>query len=62
MLAEEYILVDISLLAASWCDLFFATSMKYIQHHHLYLSLVTGAGRDTEYQPQQKALTVVRPH
>jgi hypothetical protein len=42
MLAEEYILVDISLISCIMVRLFFATSMKIIHHQHFYLSLVTG--------------------
>ncbi len=42
MLAEEYILIDISLSAFIMVRLFFATSLKFIQHQHFYLSLVTG--------------------
>jgi hypothetical protein len=42
MLAEEYVLIDISLSAVSWCDLSSQRRLKFIQHHQLYLSLVTG--------------------
>ena len=42
MLAEEYILIDISLSAVSWCDLSSQHQLKFIQHHYFYLSLVTG--------------------
>jgi hypothetical protein len=42
MLAEEYILGDISLIGCVMVRLFFATSLKFIQHRQLYLSLVTG--------------------
>ena len=42
MLAEEYILIDISLSAASWCDFSSQHQLKFIQHQHFYLSLVTG--------------------
>jgi len=43
MLAEEYILIDISLSAASWCDVSSQHQLKFIQHQHFYLSLVTRA-------------------
>jgi len=42
MLAEEYILIDISLIGFIMVRLFFATSLKFIQHQQFYLSLVTG--------------------
>jgi hypothetical protein len=42
MLAEEYILIDISLLTLSWCDFSSQHQFKFIQHQHFYLSLVTG--------------------
>jgi hypothetical protein len=42
MLAEEYILIDISLSAASWCDFSSQHRLKFIQHQHFYLSLVAG--------------------
>jgi hypothetical protein len=42
MLAEEYKLIDISLLAASWCDLLSQRQLKFIRHQHLFLSLVAG--------------------
>ena len=42
MLAEEYILIDISLIGCIMVRLVFATSMKLIQRQHFYLSLVTG--------------------
>ena len=42
MLAEEYILIDISLSAVSWCDFSSQHQFKFIQHQHLYLSLITG--------------------
>src|SRR5580765_4542338 len=42
MLAEEYILMDISLICRIMVRLAFATSMKIIQHQHFSLSLVTG--------------------
>jgi hypothetical protein len=42
MLAEEYILIDISLSSASWCDFSSQHQLKFIQHPHFYLSLVTG--------------------
>ena len=42
MLAEEYILIDISLSSASWCDLSSQHRLKFIQHQQFYLSLVTG--------------------
>jgi hypothetical protein len=42
MLAEEYILIDISLSAVSWCDFSSQDQLKLNQHQHFYLSLVTG--------------------
>jgi hypothetical protein len=42
MLAEKYILVDISLSALSWCDFSSQHQLKFIQHEHFFLSLVTG--------------------
>ena len=42
MLAEENILVDITLSAASWCDFSSQHQLDFIHLHHLYLSLVTG--------------------
>jgi hypothetical protein len=42
MLAEEYILIDISLSATSWGDFSSQHQLKFIQHQHFYLSLVTG--------------------
>jgi hypothetical protein len=42
MLAEEYILIDTSLSAISWCDLSSQHQLKFIKHQHFYLSLVTG--------------------
>jgi hypothetical protein len=42
MLADEYILIDISLSVTSWCDFSSQHQLKFIQHQHLYLSLVTG--------------------
>jgi hypothetical protein len=42
MLAEEYILIDTSLSAMSWCDLTPQRHLKFIHHQHFYLSLVTG--------------------
>ena len=42
MLAEEYILIDISLSTLSWCDLSSQRQLKFIQHQHFFLSLVTG--------------------
>jgi hypothetical protein len=42
MLAEEYILIDISLSSPSWCDFSSQRQLKLIQHKQLYLSLVTG--------------------
>jgi hypothetical protein len=41
-LAEEYILIDISLSTVSWCDLSSQRQLKYIQLHQFFLSLVTG--------------------
>jgi hypothetical protein len=56
MLAEEYILVDISLISCIMVRLFFATSLKFIQLQHFYLSLVTGL-TNHRISAQQKALT-----
>ncbi len=42
LLAEEYKLIDISLSAVSWCDFSSQHQLKFIQHQHFYLSLVTG--------------------
>ena len=42
MLADEYILTDISLSAVSWCDFSSQHQLKFIQHPHFFLSLVTG--------------------
>jgi hypothetical protein len=42
MLAEEYILIGISLIAYIMVRLVFTTSIEVIQHQHLYLSLVAG--------------------
>jgi len=42
MLAEEYILIDISLSTATWCDFSSYRQLKFIQLPHFYLSLVTG--------------------
>src|SRR6476646_3032555 len=42
MLAEVYVLIDISQSAASWCDLSSQHQLKFIQHQHFYLSLFTG--------------------
>jgi hypothetical protein len=42
MLAEEYILIDKSLSAASWCDFSSQHQLKFIQLQLLFLSLVTG--------------------
>jgi hypothetical protein len=42
MLAEEYILIDLSLSAASWCDFSSKHHLKFIQDQHFFLSLVTG--------------------
>jgi hypothetical protein len=42
MLAEEYILIDISLSAASWCDFSSQHQLKFIQHHNSFLPLVPG--------------------
>jgi hypothetical protein len=50
MLAEEYILIDISLIGCIMVRLFFATSLKFIQLQHFYLSLVTGSDDSDEYQ------------
>jgi hypothetical protein len=41
MLAEEYILIDISLSAALWCDLISRRQLKAIHPQQFYLSLVT---------------------
>jgi hypothetical protein len=43
--------VEIPLSALSWCDFFFATSTKFIQHRHFFLSLVTGSDDSDEYPP-----------
>jgi hypothetical protein len=43
MLAEEYILIDTSLIGCIMVRLVFATTMKFIQHQHFFLSLVTRA-------------------
>jgi hypothetical protein len=59
MFAEEYILIDISLSAASWCDLSFQRQLKFIRLQHFYLSLVTGL-TNHRISAQQKALTVLR--
>jgi hypothetical protein len=38
MLAEEYILIDISLSAVSWCDFSSQGHLKFIQlHNSIYL-------------------------
>jgi hypothetical protein len=58
MLAEEYILTDISLSSASWCDFSSQHQLKYIQHQHFYLSLVTGL-TNHRTSAQQKALDVM---
>ena len=50
MLAEEYILIYISLIGFIVVGLVFATSMKIIQHQHFYLSLVNGSDDSDEYQ------------
>jgi hypothetical protein len=42
MLAEEYILIVPFAIGFIMVRLFFATSMKFIRHHQLYLSLITG--------------------
>jgi hypothetical protein len=42
MLAEDYILFDISLIGYIVMRLFFGTSMKFMQHYEFFLSLVTG--------------------
>jgi hypothetical protein len=42
MLAEEYVPIGTSLSAASWDDLSSQRQLKFIQHQHFYLSLVTG--------------------
>jgi hypothetical protein len=57
MLAEEYILIDISLSAALWCDFSSQHHLKFIQHRFLYLSLVTEL-TNHGISAQQKALTV----
>jgi hypothetical protein len=42
MLAEEYILVGISLIGCIMVRMFFARSIEFIQLRHFYLPLVTG--------------------
>jgi hypothetical protein len=42
MLAEEHILIDISLSAVSWRDFSSQHQLKFIQHQQFYLSLITG--------------------
>ena len=58
MLAEEYILIDISLISCIMVRLVFATSMKFIQLQHFFLSLATGLNWH-RISAQQKALTVI---
>jgi hypothetical protein len=56
MLAEEYILIDILLSATSWCDFSSQHQLKFIQHQHLFLSLVT------ELDVTQNISTAESPH
>ncbi len=55
MLAEEYILIDMSLSATSWCDFSSQDQLKFIQPQHFYLSLATGL-TNHGISAQQKAL------
>jgi hypothetical protein len=54
MLAEEYKLVDISLISFIMARLFFATSTKVYSASAFLFIFSNRAGRDTEYQHSRK--------
>jgi hypothetical protein len=54
MLAEEYVLIDISVIGCIWCDWSPQRQLKSIQLQHFFLYSITGPGLAREYQHGRK--------